>query len=199
MGGLGSGRHWGRGKNTTSGYLRLDVRWLDREGLLVPGRIATVRWSRNGEPTGNIEIKAEMDFITLSYSHCRFDEPWKREEYPVSLEFTPCNYGSIRPWFRCPVLCCGRRVAILYGGGIFACRHCHGLNYESQHEQPYQRALTRYQKIRVKLGAHAAIGPFPDKPKWMHWRTYYRLCAEAEESDACSWPTWIYRLVTTTV
>ena len=57
------------------------------------------------------------------------------------------------------------RVAILYGGGIFACRHCYGLNYDTQHEQAWDRALTRYQKIRVKLGAHAAIGHFPEKPK----------------------------------
>lgn len=87
------------------------------------------------------------------------------------------------------------RVAILYGGGIFACRHCYGLNYDTQHKQAWDRALTRYQKIRVKLGAHAAIGHFPEKPKGMHWRTYKRWVRKPETADACSWPNWIYRLV----
>ena len=37
---------------------------------------------------------------------------------------TPCNLGNWRAWFICSVVGHGRRVAILYGGGIFACRHC---------------------------------------------------------------------------
>jgi hypothetical protein len=71
---------------------------------------------------------------------------------------------------------CGRRVAILYCRGIFVCRQCHNLNYQSQHEQAHDRALARVQKIRVQLGGHADLDfPFPSKPKWMHWRTYHRL------------------------
>jgi hypothetical protein len=41
-------------------------------------------------------------------------------EYAVLLEWTRCHYGGERAWFRCPVIGCGRRVAILYGGAIFA-------------------------------------------------------------------------------
>jgi hypothetical protein len=58
----------------------------------------------------------------------------------VRLEWTPCNYGGQRPWFLSPVRGCSRRVAVLYGGGIFACRRCHGLNYQSQHAQAWDRA-----------------------------------------------------------
>ena len=36
--------------------------------------------------------------------------------------------------FICPAAGCGRRVAILYRGGIFACRHCYRLAYASSRE-----------------------------------------------------------------
>lgn len=195
MGGIGSGRHCGSGKATTSDYRAFDVRHLQREGLLQPGRNFEWQWSRDGGVVAFIEVRTELDCVRLSYRHRRYDEPWQSEDYPVSIEWTPCNYGGERAWFRCPATGCGRRVAILYGGGIFACRHCHRLNYESQHEQSYQRALTRYQNIRIRLGAHAAIGQFPDKPKGMHWRTYGRLCREAERANVVSWPSWIMHAI----
>ena len=96
------------------------------------------------------------------------------------LAWTPCNFGGHRPWFICPAQGCGHRVAVLYGGrGIFACRHCYQLVYESQREQPHYRALRRAQAIRMKLGGSGSMAePFPDKPKGMHWRTYERLRAE---------------------
>ena len=44
-------------------------------------------------------------------------------DYLVFLSWTLCQYGGARPWFLCPS--CRRRVAILYGGAVFACRHCY--------------------------------------------------------------------------
>ncbi len=194
MGGYGSGRRWGSSKDTTSSYLRLDVRWLGRKGFLVPGRSSNVTWSRNGEPAGNINLQCETDRVVLCYSHRRFDEPWKNEKYPVPLERTPCHYGGKRVWFRCPARGCGRRVAILYGSGIFACRNCYQLAYESQHEAPHNRALTRAQSIREKLGGSGSMGePFPWKPKGMHWSTYWRLRQTAEEAGARSAPPWLLK------
>ena len=52
MGGYGSGRWgWHRAKTDTDGLLRLDVRWLARQGLIAPGVVGAlaVAWSR-GEP-----------------------------------------------------------------------------------------------------------------------------------------------------
>ena len=60
-------------------------------------------------------------------------------------------------------------MAILYGGIIFACRHCHQLAYECQREPPHYRALNRAQAIREKLGGSGSMAdPFPSKPKGMH-------------------------------
>lgn len=134
--------------------------------------------------------------MRLSYRHARYGDDWESKEYSVSLDWTPCTYGGLRPWFRCPAVGCGRRVAILYGGGVFACRHCHGLNYETQHEQAWDRALSRYQKIRVRLGGRPGDAySFPGKPKGMHWRTYERWCMKAGEAESRSWPNWVYRVI----
>ena len=179
MGGLGSGRHSGSGKDTTSHFCALDVRHLQRKKLLEPGCSFTWQWSRTAGVIAAIQVRTEGDAVRLAY-HRGPGESWKSENYWVNVEWTPCHYGGQRAWFRCPGMGCGRRVAILYCRGIFVCRQCHNLNYQSQHEQAHDRALARLQKIRVRLGGHAGLDyPFPNKPKWMHWRTYQRLRLKA--------------------
>lgn len=142
MGGYGSGRGWS-GKNTTSDYLRLDVRRLQQRGLLDKCVNFSWQWTLNDEPYANIRIRSELDRMVLSYRHRWGGEDWQSEEYPVLLVQSPCHFGGTRKWFLCPARGCGRRVAVLYGGRIFACRHCHDLAYESQREKPYDRALSR--------------------------------------------------------
>lgn len=177
-------------KSTTSYHHQLDIRYLHSKGLLHPGARADLIWSRAGEVVGSIGIRAECHCVTLSYRHRDYDEDWKDEEYPVFLDSTHCNYGGERFWFLCPARGCLRRVAVLYSGSVFACRHCYQLVYDSQREQAYSRALSRAQTIRVKLGGSPA-GDFPDKPKGMHWRTYNRLCTEFEEAENRSWSPWL--------
>jgi hypothetical protein len=77
---------------------------------------------------------------------------------------------------------CGRRVAILYGGGIFACRHCHQLAYSSQRETFDDRAARRADKIRERLAWEPGIlnGRGWKKPKGMHWHTFEKLTAKHE-------------------
>ena len=52
MGGIGSGRRWQFGANTTEGYLSIDIRLLKRKGLLSPGVSGQMTWSRGGSVTG---------------------------------------------------------------------------------------------------------------------------------------------------
>ena len=123
-------------------------------------------------------------------------DQWEQKDYPVRLVRTPCHYGGHRTWFLCPARGCGRRVAILYAGNIFACRHCYGLAYHSQRVQGYQRALSHAQAIRVKLGGSGSLAdPFPSKPKGMHRSTYQRLRLEAEGAVGRSWPPWLLRRI----
>ena len=183
-------------KNTTFSYLRLDIRYLRREGFLRPGVSATLRWSRNGEVFSSVGLRAEFDRIVLSYRNQRHGGDWMLQEYPVFLDSTPCNYGGSRLWFLCPGLGCSRRVAVLHGDSIFACRRCHQLAYQSQRETPYSRALARAQGIREKLAGLGSMAEgFPEKPKGMHWQTYWRLCREYEDAESHSWPPFLLRMI----
>jgi hypothetical protein len=124
-------------------------------------------------------MRTEEDRVILNYRSRSNGDEWQAMEYPVYLEWTGCNLGGQRAWFICPAQGCGRRVAILYGGSVFACRHCHKLNYQSQRETDDDRAARRADKIRVRLQWGAGILNGPGwKPKGMHWRTFERLRAE---------------------
>lgn len=180
MGGSGSGRHFQFGADTTDDYRAIDVRRLKREGLLSPGQAYGWQWSSRGETRASVRIRTEPGRIVLTYRHRGYGEDWQDKSYPVYLDTTPCHMGGERHWFLCPARGCGRRVAILYGGAIFACRHCYRLAYPSQREKSWDRATRRADRIREKLGWPGGILEGGDwgKPKGMHCRTYERLCRE---------------------
>jgi hypothetical protein len=178
MGGWGSGR-WQSGKATTSAYRALDVRRLQRDGLLTAGNAFGWTWSHNGEAVASIRMRVGENNVTLAYRTRDYGGEWRTMEYPVALDWTACHLGGRRAWFRCPVQGCGRRVAVLYGSNIFACRHCHRLAYDSQRERLDDRLTRRAEKVRQRLGWEAGIlNEDGDKPKGMHWRTFERLQTE---------------------
>lgn len=98
----------------------------------------------------------------------------------IPLLWTSCNYGSGRPWFRCPR--CSKRVGKLYWEPLLkmpACRQCYQLTYRSTRINEAKRLSQRSVQLRRKLGASldqiSPISDVPAKPKGMHWRTYWRI------------------------
>lgn len=133
--------------------------------------------------------------MILNYRSRSSGGDWQPMEYAVTLERTPCNVGGRRAWFLCPAQGCGQRVAMLYGGSIFACRHCHKLAYECQRETDDDRAMRRADTIRRRLGWKVGIAnPVGDKPRGMHWRTFERLKAEHDAFANESWAGMAERL-----
>lgn len=182
MGGRNSGNRWRYGaKATTNEYCSLDVRTCVREGALRPGYSANWEWTRKGGTVASIQMRAEQDRIIVIYRRpC--GGGWRDEEYPVRVVRTPCNLGGSRAWFICPVHGCGRRVAILYGGGIFGCRHCYQLAYPSSREDAANRAARRADRLRTALGWEPGIlNGCGGKPKWMRWRTFERLSTRHDQ------------------
>lgn len=190
MGGSGSGRRSGR--DVTADYRRLDVRELHRAGVLVPGWCGGWCWYRRGDKRAEINIEVGEASIQLRYRATDRGE-WKGYDYTVGLVRTGCNYGGTRRWFLCP--CCGRCVAILFGGATFACRTCYGLAYEVQREDETDRLARRADAIRDRLGWEAGIlNPDGWKPKGMHWSTFWRLKAEHDRLKGGALCAWAKRL-----
>lgn len=180
MGGVGSGRRLQFGAETTEDYHALDVRWLNRVGILSTRVRRQITWSKGDTTTGTIHVQSTQGQVILDYCYRDRNGEDHPKRYAVPLTMTDCHLGGSRYWFRCPAEGCGRRAAILYGGGVFACRHCHGLTYASRREKPWDRALRRAHRIRDKLEWPGGIahGRFSTKPKGMHQRTFERLCNE---------------------
>ena len=177
MGGFGSGRQGG--KSVTGDMLALDIRELQRAGRLQDGLHFKWRWSRNGDPVGNINIRTGTDRVTLTYQQRSNGGDWQDMNYPIFLDWTPCTFGGQRAWWLCPAVGCGRRVAVLYGGSVYACRHCHGLAYRTQREDAGHRASSKAHKLRVRLGWEVGIlNGNGGKPKGVHWATFERLEAQ---------------------
>lgn len=184
MGGYGSGR-WGRRltKGTTDEALRLDVRWLARKGLIVPGAAGSlvVACCQGGEPAGSVAVGYDggrPGAVVLDYGVRRGEgAPWEPVRELVALARTPCRFGGERPWFRCPG-CLGRRAVLFGAGGRFRCRACHGLAYDSTRESARERDRRRADALRRRIGSEPGALDAPGKPKGMHPRTFGRIVAE---------------------
>lgn len=173
MGGFGSGRIGG-GRPTTNTMRALDVRELHRRRLLETRHAFSWQWIRDGDVVGSIQLRADAEFLNVSYRTREYGGPWQPVEGAVRLAWSECHFGGRRPWLLCPR--CGLRVAIVYCGADVACRRCYGLAYKCQWETRLDRALRRAHGVRDRLGWPGGIAsPTGGKPKGMHWRTFLRL------------------------
>lgn len=190
MGGLGSGRPGGSGRDTVESCRSLDIDSLRREGCLRPGWSGGYQWSREGEQVASIQIRADDSDLHLSYRIRVGGGEWTTVAETVPIAQAPCRFGGSRPYFLCPGIVngvgCRRRVAKLYGAGrYFLCRHCYRLVFPSQREDTLDRTRRRAAKIRRRLGGDPdLISPFPERPRGMWHRTFERLRDKTIASEA---------------
>jgi hypothetical protein len=181
MGGFGSGRPSGSGRDTVEASRSLDVNRLHREGCLRAGWAGGWQWTHDGERVAWISLRIDADRVHLTYRVRIGGGDWEDVAETVRIVRIACRFGGSRPFFVCPGvvsgIACGRRVVKLYGAGTyFLCRYCYRLAYASQREDRYDRALRRADKIRMRLGGEPGIAStLPDRPKWMHRQTYERF------------------------
>ena len=176
MGGRGSGRtsSFGLMVDQCHEFHSIDLAWLRRRKLLVPGCTSTLTWLRGGHQTGSIQLGVQSGCVRLIYRHKPNGGEWQDVNERIPLIETATGFGGVRQWFQC--LSCSRRCRVLYGGAYFRCRRCIGLRYDTQYEPAFARAATRALKIRERLGSKGGIDDFfPPRPKGMHRRTYERL------------------------
>ena len=127
----------------------------------------------------SISIRVDNQSLMLSYGIKSTGEVVEQRVYTKT---TPCHLGGRRQWFTCPM--CDKQVAVLYAPGrYFACRGCGGLGYPTQKKGVGDRASSRADKLRKRLGWVAGfLNGDGGKPKGMHWKTYLRIKEEHDRS-----------------
>ena len=60
---------YGSGKETTCGYKKIDVRFLQKNGYLDPDRCFSLSWKRNGEDAGSVNGRTTDTSVILFYRH----------------------------------------------------------------------------------------------------------------------------------
>jgi hypothetical protein len=189
LGGYGSGRLSGSGRDKVEDHRSIDVNDLQRKGCLKPGWSGSWEWTSDEERVAWIDLRAGEDLLRLSYSVSIHGGDREQVKEAVRLAHVSCRFGGTRPYFICPGLAngsaCARRVTKLYGAGrYFLCRRCHQLAYASQGEGASDRSLRRANKVRERLGGDPGMAAeFPPRPKGVWRRTYERLRKQAFDAE----------------
>jgi len=153
----------------------LDVGELNRKGLLKERSVTfrpMLRWP------GVEKMRADRYVVEIYLRNVR------SPQY-VHLSWTPCHFGSERPWMLCPH--CRKRVARLFKGmGGYFCRGCIGNPpYESQLRNEMARVYLRVYRLRQRIGGgRPVMSPIPERPYRMWRKTYNRIVAEIERLES---------------
>lgn len=215
MGGWGSGRRDYATSPTVEECRPLSITNLKSFTERTGGR-GSVWWGDREDPAGKITVVAEGDAgfedsedledtprparLRLLYTirDPRGDDE-EEIDYSVPLEYTECNFGGYRPWFRCPGVVdgehCTERVGKLYRPprqNLFLCRHCYDLGYTSSRTSGdhLKQAELRYRRAFAKADAkgrrpHPNNEPhFPERAKGEHHDTFEDHCEEVRAARA---------------
>lgn len=159
-------------EETCEESLRVSVWELAKIGLFEHG--CRLVYSRGDRVTARLHGTASREFAYLT-----IDTAHTEGSQSIALDWQPCHLGGERPYFICPQ-CASVRV-ILFGHGRLACRTCHDLYYEKQLCRNGFSNIGKLSRIAKKLGSDT-WATMPDKPKWMHWRTYEGLKADYKDA-----------------
>lgn len=166
-------------KKTTYETRDLDISFLKRERVLSTPYTMRIRWNAHSASEAIVNVIChENQFLRLFPNEASNNPSWVADQF-ILLSWTTCHYGKQRPWFCCPAATCDKRAAILYldaGSGLFLCRRCCNLAYETQRESEQDRLYRKRTKYARKLGRLRTSPHIPHfKLRYMHQRTYDRL------------------------
>lgn len=165
-----------------------DALWIStakmkQDGLLQPESqsAGAWHWSCRGRPSGSVHyslnLQATTGLLTLTYN-------WRNQptDCQIDMVTTPMHFGGVRWWMVCPYT--RKRAAKLHAfHGVRMFCHREAINpkptYYSQRAGEMDRIIEERWEIRKQLGCEHVSNLFEPlvKPKWMRWRTFYRISA----------------------
>jgi hypothetical protein len=154
--------------------LKLDLNELLRDGLVKAGSKLQSTIALRQQYSDDIAVSGLL-LSDLTYEK----RGWMKlelgqSEHWINLVSVSRHFGGRQWYFLCRQT--ERIVSVLWkppGGSCFLSRQAWGgrVAYNTQFETPRDRAQSGAQRIECRLGG-TVDGPFPPKPKGMHWRTY---------------------------
>lgn len=196
--GYGGQIYWG-GTDDPDASIGVVLLSDDHLAALKDGQRLTTE-SAEDTPDGVQQMDTDTDeratavHLTYTITNTRTEES-REVSYCVPLEYTDCNFGGVRPWFRCPVDAggCDRRVGKLYrppSRDRYLCRECYDLGYQSSRTSgdDLKQAELRYRRAFAKADAEDrrphpnGHPPLPDKPKGMHRETFDDLLDDLRDA-----------------
>lgn len=201
MGGYGSGRSSSR--HTVEESYEIDTSYeLVRRllmGSLPSGYGFRYAWTerRSGEERACIHLFPEAasdtdraEAVAAKYRSRPPGGEWENHEQRIRVEWTPCNFGGERPWWRCPQCRSPCRVVYLTrSSSQIACRDCHDLTYQSTRDRgnscrEWERRFSKiYEKLTGEHGHPWRSTLYPLRPKGMHQDTYEELLEDLHEAQ----------------
>lgn len=144
-------------KSEADSLKKVEIWWLKKYGYLDGWKSGSLVWTSGWDGSKSsigitVSTYHEENYVRFYYTQTDRQDGTKKEfDYKVQLTTSPCNYGSRRYWFTCPLTksgkYCGRRVGVLYkDGDYFGCRHCYDLTYSSKKEN---RGYKMYYLFRI--------------------------------------------------
>ena len=154
MGGYSSGRCRERNRGTVEGVLRLDLRVMRRQGLLVPGGVTSGvqrwHWAATGEESGSVNVTVNLSDPVSGFVTVRFNLNGEPKVQTIDLVSVPMRYGGRRYYFICPRR--GTRCEVLpMVGGVLASRQAQRLTYQSQSHDQISRMRERAHRLEKRL------------------------------------------------
>lgn len=153
------------------------------------------QWTRDGEPIASLRYVARVPAVCpddweFGYLRLIYSVGDRNYDYRVDLMPTPCRFGGMRWWFRCPST--GRRVLTLFkfsGMETFVSRQAirPRPTYASQRLSGMGKYQHSRQRLRDRLGQGWSHDDDLVKPPRMHRGTFARYLARdsrlAEQED----------------
>jgi hypothetical protein len=161
-------------QNTCEAAKRLPVSFLKLKGYLRATYITgSIKWTHNGQPSGDIGIAVNSDNTSLRAFYTSTDRSGEKTEldYQVPMTRTRCHFGGWRYWLLCPLIrngsVCNNQVGILYlEGKYLGCRRCHNLSYESQ-QTSYSG---KWSVLRTYFALETKISEAEEKTRVKYWK-----------------------------
>ena len=141
-----------------TGYRSVDIRRFARQGMLARPGWHGWQWTVDGEAVASIGLRVDDAARSIRFEYRQTVGGMSRDiKVTAWTETTPCHFGGVRWWWRCPN--CSRRCARLFlvTGGM-GCRTCLRMIYASQREDEVGRSWRRTQRIEAALGMDGGSG-----------------------------------------